>query len=447
MKKIYTFFMVFVIALTTNAQMVFNENFTGLSNGSLGTRSNWVQTGTGNDVQVDNTMPLTYGGYPSGTQYVTVSTVSGISPHKLFTVGGANGGTLTTIPTNANRFIYMSFVVRVLSTTPSGNTSNYSIALLNTGSSNFPAGRFYINKNAAGTAVQFGVALGSEPPVFTGFNYSFNTTYLILMRYDVVSGNNNDNVYLWVNPFSPSGTEPGTGSARAASLANTGEVNYGNSLNALKIFQTSASLSPVASFDAFMVAHGASSAEAWTNLNLGAGALPVTLTSFNASQDALNNTKLVWNVDEETDVASYVIEKSTDGRTFTAVGSVPATHQKSYSFTDAQTASDYTYYRLKMVDIDGSYKLSFIISLKSKLSLSISLSPNPVKNALLIQHPKSGTEGRIQIVNANGQLIKDLRLPASAVLTTVDMTGLATGLYHVVFKNGTDVFSKMVLKQ
>jgi hypothetical protein len=75
------------------------------------------------------------------------------------------------------------------------------------------------------------------------------------------------------------------------------------------------------------------------------------------------------------------------------------------------------------------------------------LSPNPVKNALLVQHPKVGTEGRIQIVNANGQLIKDLRLPASAVLTTIDMTGLATGLYHVVFKNGTDVFTKMVLKQ
>jgi hypothetical protein len=100
-----------------------------------------------------------------------------------------------------------------------------------------------------------------------------------------------------------------------------------------------------------------------------------------------------------------------------------------------------------MVEQDGSFKYSFIVSLKSKLSLNISLSPNPVRSTLLIQHPKVGTEAHIEIVNNGGQLIKDIRIPASAVLTSIDMNGLATGLYHVVFKNGTDVFSKMVLKQ
>jgi hypothetical protein len=39
MKKIYTFFMVSAIALTANAQLVFNESFTGYTNGNLGTQT------------------------------------------------------------------------------------------------------------------------------------------------------------------------------------------------------------------------------------------------------------------------------------------------------------------------------------------------------------------------------------------------------------------------
>ena len=97
--------------------------------------------------------------------------------------------------------------------------------------------------------------------------------------------------------------------------------------------------------------------------------------------------------------------------------------------------------------MDGSYKLSYIISLKSKLSLSITTSPNPVKNALMIQHPKVTTDGHIQIVSANGQMLKDIRLAANAVISNVDMSGFASGLYHIVFKSGSDVFSKTVLKQ
>jgi hypothetical protein len=126
---------------------------------------------------------------------------------------------------------------------------------------------------------------------------------------------------------------------------------------------------------------------------------------------------------------------------------VAAANQKTYNFTDAQPASDYIYYRLKIVEMDGTYKLSYIVSLKSKLSLNITLSPNPVRNVLMIQHPKVATDGHIQIVSADGRLIKDLRLPANAVISNVDMSGFASGLYHVVFKSGTDVFSKTVLKQ
>ena len=437
MKKIYSLIMVSAIALTANAQLVFNENFPGYTNGNLDVQGGWVPGAGTPDVQVATATPLIYPGYTSGSQYITVTNADGKDPQKLF-ISSA------TIPTSSNRFIFMSFVVRVSSAPQSPNNNVYSVSLQNTANTNFPA-RFYIEKDPSSTAISFGIAVGDENPAYTGFNYAPNTTYLIVIRYDVVAGNNNDNAYLWVNPASLSG-EPTAASANASHLSSNGEVSYGTSLNALKITQSSTTFSPVAAYDAFRVAHGATSLDAWNNLSPAGAPLPVQLTSFNANEEGLS-TKLIWNTAEESGVASYVIEKSTDGRTFTAIGTVKAANQKTYSFTDAQAASENSYYRLKMVDIDGSYKLSYIISVKSKLSMNISLSPNPVKNMLMIQHPKVADNGHIQIVSANGQTLKDIRLAANAVISNVDMSGFASGLYHIVFKSGSDVFSKTVLKQ
>lgn len=437
MKKIYSLIVVSAIALTANAQLVFNENFPGYTNGPLGTQGGWVPGAGTPDVQVDDATPLIYPGYTSGTEYITVTNADGTDPHKLF-ISSA------TIPTNSNRFIFMSFVVRVTSAPQSPNNNTYSVSLQNTANANFPA-RFYIEKDPNSTNVAFGISVGTENPDYTGFDYAINTTYLIVIRYDVVAGNNNDNAYLWVNPTSLA-AEPTAVSANASSLSSNGEVAYGPSLNALKITQSSTTFSPVAAYDAFRVSHGATSLEAWNLLSAAGAPLPVQLTSFNAAQEGLS-TKLIWNTAEEIGVTSYIVEKSTDGRTFTAIGTVKAANQKTYSFTDGQASSENSYYRLKMVDMDGSYKLSYIVSVKSKLNTNISLSPNPVKNILMIQHPKVATDGHIQIVSANGQTLKDIRLAANAVISNVDMSAFTSGLYHIVFKSGSDMFSKTVLKQ
>jgi len=431
MKKIYSLVMMTAIAMTVNAQLVINENFTGYTSGNLDVQGSWIPGAGTPDVQVSTANPLFYPNYTSGSQYISVTNQDGKDPQKIFS---------TTIPSNTSRFIYMSFLVRVSATTPV--SSGYNVALQNTGSP-FNIARFYIEKNAAGTAVQFGVSVGGEAPANTGFNYALNTTYLIVIRYDVVAGNNNDNAYLWVNPSLAS--EPSTGTANASHTNSIGELNYGNSLNALSITQSGTG-SPVADYDAFRVAHGALSLDAWNNLSPVGASLPVILTSFNAAEDGLS-TKLVWNATEENGVASYVIEKSTDGRSFTAIGSVKATSQKAYSFIDGATSNDNSFYRLKMVDIDGSFKYSYIVSIKSKLNANISLSPNPVKNNLMIQHPKVITEGHIQIFSSNGQLFKDVKLAPNAVISNVDMSGFTSGLYHIVFKSGSDMFNKTVIKQ
>ena len=446
MKKFYTLFMAATIALTSQAQqaLVINENFTGYTLGNLGTQGGWVQRGSGTDVQVNNSTPLlifspTYG---SGGNYISVAQTNGIDPFKPFSTAAG-------IVTTSNASIFVSFVVRV-SDAAKMNSAVYSLSLLDTTTGTTPL-RFYIAEQQASnsTNLAFGVSVGNNnSPAYTNEVFQPNTTYLIVIRYDITTGGtSNDDVYLWVNPSTTSepSTSSATGNTGAQEMNGTEQV-YGTSIDALQISQ-SGSGSPIASYDGFRVAWGANSATAWSLLAPAQAPLPVQLTSFNASQDNLNNIKLVWNTAEENGIVSYVVEKSADGRTFNVIGSVTAANQKTYSFTDVQSGSDYSYYRLKMMEDDGSFKYSYIVSLKSKLSLNISLSPNPVKDRMLIQHPKVINEGHIQIVNSNGQLLKDVRVPASTVISTIDMSGFANGMYHVIFKNGPDMFTKTVLKQ
>lgn len=441
MKKVYSFVMVSIIALTANAQLVFLENFSGIPNGNLGTQNSWVQSGAGTDVQIANTTPLVYPNYTSGTQYATVGAVTGTDPHKVFT---------SAINTSTDLTVDLSFVVRVASAPASNGSPAYSVALYNTLDANRPL-RFYISTVPGNTnAVRFGLLTGNSTNVNnivwtpTNAGFTTNTTYLIVIRYDnSTAPGNNDNAYLWVNPSTAS--EPGTGTANTQILG-ANEANYGAILNAIELNQSSAASSPSAAFDAFRIAYGTTPAIAWFNLNPAGATLPVTLTSFNAADDGLS-TKLSWNVIEETNFASYVIEKSTDGRSFTAIGTVKATSQKAYSFIDGSGSDNNSYYRLKMVDIDGAYRYSYIVSIKSKLNANISLSPNPVKNNLMIQHPKVITEGHIQVISANGQLLRDVKLATNAVISNVDMSGFTSGLYHIVFKSGSDIFSRMVIKQ
>jgi hypothetical protein len=65
----------------------------------------------------------------------------------------------------------------------------------------------------------------------------------------------------------------------------------------------------------------------------------------------------------------------------------------------------------------------------------------------MIQHPKATATSHVQIISATGQLLRDIRLSANAVISNIDMSSLTSGLYHVVYKNGSDIFSKTVLKQ
>lgn len=177
-----------------------------------------------------------------------------------------------------------------------------------------------------------------------------------------------------------------------------------------------------------------------------AAALPVKLDNFEAANEG-SGVKLSWKATEESGVVRYEIQRSTNGVNFQTIGSIAAEGKKLYNYVDALPASSNNYYRLRVIDIDNTVKISHIVGVKSKVSMSIEAYPNPVRDRMIVQHPKAVTGTRLQVVNLTGQVIRDISVSANAVVTPVDFTGLSNGTYYLVFRSGSESFSQRVTKQ
>src|SRR5207253_2946551 len=115
-------------------------------------------------------------------------------------------------------------------------------------------------------------------------------------------------------------------------------------------------------------------------------------------------------------VDRFEVERSINGREFTLFSSVNSkqTAIASYVTTDVNalvvfTANPVLYYRLKMVDKDGSFKYPEIVRVKlnSKALVDVKAVPNPFidRLQLQIQAETSGT-AKINIMDLTSKLIE-----------------------------------------
>ncbi len=104
------------------------------------------------------------------------------------------------IPASGN--IYAAFMIRVDTATLSGG---YVASFF---SNNASRGRFWFKQDSSGN-LRFGLSgkSASNLPVYDATNYSFGTTYLVVLKYIIVAGTTNDQYALIVNPV-PGQAEP-----------------------------------------------------------------------------------------------------------------------------------------------------------------------------------------------------------------------------------------------
>jgi hypothetical protein len=119
--------------------------------------------------------------------------------------------------------------------------------------------------------------------------------------------------------------------------------------------------------------------------------LPVELISFTGWNQGTAN-KLQWVTATEQNTALYVIEKSISKGIWTSIGEKTAAgnsnQRLTYDFTDNNPVVGDNYYRLKMIDIDGSFSYSNNINIpliEAVVNNFNNIYPNPTESILNIE--------------------------------------------------------------
>ena len=125
-----------------------------------------------------------------------------------------------------------------------------------------------------------------------------------------------------------------------------------------------------------------------------------------------------------------------NAKEFAAIGSVKANNTatvSNYTFDDAKLGEDINYYRLKMLDNDGSFKYSNTVAIKpgGKAGKGLKVFPNPVNNTLTIDHAEAVEGAQISIVNINGGIMAQHNVPKNATQTSLDASQLPAGTYFI----------------
>ncbi len=161
---------------------------------------------------------------------------------------------------------------------------------------------------------------------------------------------------------------------------------------------------------------------------------PVSLVAFNAVYNRQGIT-LNWTTENEVNLKQYVVEKSFDGRNYTAIAQVAArntTTINQYQHADNAFLSGTAYYRLKMTDNDGTAKYSHVVTVNAKLSGSIKIYPNPVADFLNVQLPASAGKISLQVIDAAGKLVQQSTVPANTAYTFLPVSTLVKGNYRLL---------------
>lgn len=165
--------------------------------------------------------------------------------------------------------------------------------------------------------------------------------------------------------------------------------------------------------------------------------LPISLVGFSASLEN-GQAKLYWKSTNEINLSKFEIESSVDGRSFSKVGEVGAKNNiagSSYTFLDPKQIAGIHYYRLKMIDKDGSFKYSYIVAVSKQANTSISVYPNPVEDILTIRYASVAGNAVATIVDVAGKPLQSIKLVPGSSQTTVSAAHLLPGTYFINFSN------------
>jgi SdrD B-like domain/Secretion system C-terminal sorting domain len=179
-------------------------------------------------------------------------------------------------------------------------------------------------------------------------------------------------------------------------------------------------------------------------------ALPVRITEFTAIKKN-SIAELNWKVEAETALSGYAVERSADGRNFVTIATLAATGASNYRSTDAQPLKGLNYYRLKIVNLDGSIEYSEVRIVVFGSKGTISVFPNPSVDRVNILLPESwqGKAVTIDIMDQLGRVVIKISGTQAGQVETINVSKLPAAAYllRMINSEGKQEVRKIQVKK
>lgn len=181
--------------------------------------------------------------------------------------------------------------------------------------------------------------------------------------------------------------------------------------------------------------------------------LPTTLLSFRGQvHSGLGN--LQWTSSNEVSGLQYTIERSDDGKTFTALSTLPATagdgRGATYQYNDPNPVSARSYYRVVMTGNSVQRTSTLVLLSNSDIGFEIRSAMNPFIDQLNIEltAPREGT-ALISLADMYGRYVRHEQQQVNQGLNTLNVYGLGNlpaGTYVLQIQLNAQLISKKLVK-
>jgi len=173
--------------------------------------------------------------------------------------------------------------------------------------------------------------------------------------------------------------------------------------------------------------------------------LPVELLYFKSKRIGTEHFALEWSIADATNFSHFVVEVSKNGKTFKRLEKVDFDNVfQTYQSRKYVLPAVYSLYRLKMVDLDGSYEYSNLISLDA-VKNTLRIYPNPTtKNFVTIEQMES-EQIIANIFSTTGEALKSYILKGST-RHEIELPEQQSGVYIVELISGSEVLTTRIVK-
>lgn len=177
--------------------------------------------------------------------------------------------------------------------------------------------------------------------------------------------------------------------------------------------------------------------------------LPVRITNFNALPKN-GSVAISWKTTAESGLKEFQLEFSADGRNYQLAATLPALNSANgaaYTHQHSPGVDGLVYYRLKVLNADGSFEFSRVLTIQTNNNLTAAAIPSMVRNNRLV-FTLYEPYNTLRVVSPTGGVLFTRNVTGMSGVNDIALPHLPAGTYIVQLTgNGRPFSGRIVVNQ